>query len=623
MFDIEKNIKLLPERPGVYLHRDKLGHVIYVGKAVNLKNRVTQYFRSQTNMPAKVRAMVANIEEFEYITTDSEMDALILECNLIKKYKPKYNVLLRDDKTYPYIKVTLGDQWPRVLKTRRVLDDGAEYFGPYSDVGAVNEIIDLLNSVYTLKRCSAQSFPQGFRPCLNYHIRQCRGICTGEIRREEYRDAVSDVLDFLKGNNKKMLAMLTEKMTECSRDLNFERAAEYRDQIRAVKAIGEKQKVVLGSENDMDILLCAQVKSGTHVVIFYVRNGKLSGRDSFHMDSSDEENRAEVLEAFIKQYYTKDMMIPREIAVECELEDRPILEKWLTELRGAHVRVYVPQRGDKKKLFDMTKRDVVEMTKMLDDRERSREERRNIVSEELASVFGHRTFTDPAGVQHPVKWRIESYDISNINGVDSVGGMVVFEDGRPKRRDYRKFRIKTVEGADDYSSMQEVIYRRFRRAQQGDAGFSQRPDVIFVDGGLGHVHAVKEVLNAMKENITVAGMVKDDRHRTRGLIVNEEELDLKSRPVLYRYVTTIQDEVHRFSIDFHHDLRNKSMKKSILDEIPGIGAVRKKALLSEFGSIEKIRSATVEELAAVDGMNTSAAEKVREFLQVEKSTKRH
>ena len=614
MFDIEKNLKRLPDRPGVYLHRDQLGHVIYVGKAVNLKNRVTQYFRSQANMPAKVRAMVANIEEFEYITTDSEMEALILECNLIKKYRPKYNVLLRDDKTYPYIKVTLGDEYPRILKTRRVVSDNAEYFGPYSDVGAVKEIIDLLNHVYLLKRCSATSFPEGFRPCLNYHIEQCRGICTGSVSREEYAASVRDVLSFLKGDNRKMLDMLTAQMQECSRNLNFEKAAEYRDQIRAVKAIGEKQKVVLGSENDMDIILCASVKTGTHVVIFYVRTGKLSGRDSFHMDSSGEEAREDVIEAFIKQYYTPDMMIPREIAVECEPGDRPILEKWLTEMRGAHVRVFVPQRGDKKKLFDMTKRDVVEMTKMLDDRERSREERRNVVSEELVSVFGARTYTDRSGQELPVTWRIESYDISNINGVDSVGGMVVFEDGKPQRRDYRKFRIRTVEGADDYSSMQEVIYRRFRRAQKGDAGFSRRPDVIFVDGGLGHVHAVKEVLRAMKEDITVAGMVKDDRHRTRGLIVDEKELDLRERPVLFRYVTTIQDEVHRFAIGFHHDLRNRSMKKSILDEIPGIGAVRKKALLSEFGSIEKIRDASVERLAAVDGMNHSAAEQVRSFL---------
>ncbi len=615
MFDIEKNIKRLPDRPGVYLHRDKLGHVIYVGKAVNLKNRVTQYFRSRANMPAKVRAMVANIEEFEYITTDSEMEALILECNLIKKYRPKYNVLLRDDKTYPYIKVTLGDEYPRILKTRRVVNDGAEYFGPYSDVGAVNEIIDLLNSVYTLKRCSARSFPEGFRPCLNYHIEQCRGICTGRVSREEYASAVRDVVSFLKGDNRKMIAMLTEKMQKCSGELNFEKAAEYRDQIRAVKAIGEKQKVVLGSENDMDIILCARVKTGTHVVIFYVRNGKLSGRDSYHMDSSGEEAREDVIEAFMKQYYTPDMMIPREIAVECEPEDRAIIEKWLTDMRGAHVRVYVPQRGDKKKLFDMTKRDVVEMTKILDDRERSREERRSVVSEELISVFGDRTYTDHDGREQPVTWRIESYDISNINGVDSVGGMVVFEDGKPQRRDYRKFKIKTVEGADDYSSMQEVIYRRFRRAQKGDAGFSRRPDIIFVDGGLGHVHAVKEVLSAMKEDIPVAGMVKDDRHRTRGLIVNENELDLRERPVLFRYVTTIQDEVHRFAIGYHHDIRNRSMQKSILDEIPGIGPVRKKALLSEFGSIEKMRSASVEKLAAVDGMNRSAAEEVHSFLK--------
>lgn len=614
MFDIEKNIKRLPDKPGVYMHRDKLGHVIYVGKAVNLKNRVTQYFRSQTNMPAKVRAMVSNIEEFEYITTDSEMEALILECNLIKKYQPKYNVLLRDDKTYPYIKVTLGDDYPRVVKTRRVIDDGGEYFGPYSDVGAVNEIIDLLNSAFTLKRCSTQVFPPDFRPCLNYHIKQCRGICTGSVSREEYRKSIDEVLAFLKGDNKNMIALLTEKMQECSRELNFERAAEYRDQIRAVKAIGEKQKVVLGSENDMDIILTAKVKTGYHIVLFYVRNGKLSGRDSFHMDSAGEEQPADVIESFMKQYYTADMMIPREIAVQQEPEDIGIIQKWLTSMRGAHVKVYVPQKGDKKKLFDMTKRDVVEMTKMLDDRERSREERRNVVSEELASVFGHRTVKDRNGEEVPVTWRIESYDISNINGVDSVGGMVVFEDGKPQRKDYRKFRIRTVEGADDYSSMQEVIYRRFRRLEKGDPGFSRRPDIIFVDGGLGHVHAVKEILDAMDEQVTVAGMVKDDRHRTRGLIVDEEELDLKSRPVLFRYVTTIQDEVHRFAIGYHHNIRNKSMERSILDEIPGIGDVRKKALLSEFGSIDKIRRASVDELSDVDGMNRSAAEEVHAFL---------
>ncbi len=619
MFDIEKNIKRLPDKPGVYLHRDKLGHVIYVGKAVNLKNRVTQYFRSQTNMPAKVRAMVANIEEFEYITTDSEMEALILECSLIKKYQPKYNILLRDDKTYPYIKVTLGDPYPRVLKTRRVVDDGAEYFGPFSDVGAVNEIIDLLNNTYRLKRCSAMSFPEGFRPCLNYHIEQCRGICAGNLSEQEYRREIDDVLDFLRGNNGKMIKMLRERMQKYSDELNFERAAEYRDRIRAVQAIGEKQKVVLGSENDMDIILAVEGGEGYHVILFYIRRGKLSGRDSFHLEASGSESREEIVESFIKQYYTADMLIPREIAVEEMLPDQKLIEDWLSVMRGARVRVYTPQRGDKKKLLDMTRRDVQEMEKMLDERVHAREERRSVVSQELEAIFGHRTRRLEDGRDVPVTWRIESYDISNTNGVDSVGGMVVFEDGKPQRKDYRKFRIQTVDGPDDYSSMQEVIYRRFRRAEKGDPGFSTRPDLLFVDGGLGHVHAVQQVLDAMGESITVAGMVKDDRHRTRGLIVDEQEIDLNQHPVLFRYVTTIQDEVHRFAIDYHHSLRNKSMQKSILDEAPGIGAVRKRALLEKYGSLARMRRASIDELAAVDGMNRRAAEQLYEFLKTHRS----
>lgn len=615
MFDIEKNIALLPDKPGVYLHKDKFGHVIYVGKAVNLKNRVRQYFRSQTNMPAKVRAMVANIEEFEYITTDSEMEALILECNLIKKYQPKYNVLLRDDKTYPYIKVTLGEQYPRVLKTRRVIDDGSEYFGPYSDVGAVKETIDLLNSVYRLKRCSAVSFTDNFRPCLNYHIEQCRGICTGTVDPEEYRSTVEEVLQFLRGHNEPMLKMLEQKMLECAAELNFERAAEYRDRIASVRVIGEKQKVVLGSANDMDIIHAARVKTGWSIVLFFVRNGKLSGRESFPMDTAGEEEPAHVLASFLKQYYAAGMLIPREIAVAELPEDHSLLENWISGLRGARVRLYVPQRGEKKKLLDMTARDVQEMTKVLDDRAIAREERASVLSEELAAVFGRRTARTAQGEEIPVTWRIESYDISNINGVDSVGGMVVFEDGRPQRKDYRKFRIRTVDGPDDYSSMQEVLYRRLRRAQQGDRGFERRPDLIFVDGGLGHVHAVQEVLKAMGETITVAGMVKDDRHRTRGLIVNEEEIDLRERPVLFRYVTMIQDEVHRFSIDYHHSIRNRSMSRSVLDDAPGIGAVRKKSLLQTFGSIEKIRQADVETLAAADGMNPAAARALKEYLE--------
>ncbi len=607
MFDIQKNLKLLPDKPGVYLHKDNLGHVIYVGKAVSLKNRVRQYFQSQSNMPAKVRAMVANIEEFEYITTDSEMEALILECNLIKKYMPRYNVLLRDDKTYPYIKVTLGEDYPRIIKTRRVTDDGSEYFGPYSDVGAVNEIIDLLNSVYTLKRCSARSFSPNFRPCLNYHIEQCRGICTGGVPRQEYMGSVKEVLNFLKGRNKDLLATLTQKMNDASEALNFEKAAEYRDKIIAVKAVSEKQKVVLGNADDMDMLLTAQGASGYHVVLFYVRNGKLSGRDSFQLDSEGEDSREAVISSFIKQYYTKNMMIPREIAVEYEPHDRAILEDWLSDMRGARVRVFVPQKGGKRGLLDMAIRDVAEMMKVLDDRAARGAERVSAVAKELNRVFGRKG--------QECSWRIESYDISNTSGVDSVGAMVVFENGRPQRRDYRKFKIKTVDGPDDYSSMQEVIYRRFRRAQEEDRGFSIRPDVILVDGGLGHVHAVQEVLSAMREQILVAGMVKDDRHRTRGLIIDENEIDLKENPVLFRYITSIQDEVHRFAIDYHRSIRGKSMTKSILDDAPGIGPRRKKELLARFGSIDNIRSATEQELADTESMNAKAASDLHEYLK--------
>lgn len=704
MFDIKENLKRLPDKPGVYLHKDALGHVIYVGKAVSLKNRVRQYFQSQTNMAPKVRSMVAHIEEFEYITTDSEMEALILECNLIKKYMPKYNVLLRDDKTYPYIKVTMREEYPRIIKTRRIVDDGAKYFGPYSDVGAVNEIIDMLNEIYVLKRCSSKTFPAGFRPCLNYHIGQCRGICAGHVSKAEYRESISEVIEFLKGHNKKLLDSMTEKMMQASESLNFEKAAEYRDRINAVKAITEKQKVVLGAANDMDMVLTAKSSSGYHIILFFVRNGKLSGRESFHMDDAGltgmrdggetasaagdggaaaggaaadvSAERGELIAEFMKQYYTKDMLIPKEIAVEYEPEDAPLLEEWLTAMRGSKVKLFVPQKGDKHALLEMAKRDVVEMMKVLDDRAAAKSERESAVSAELDRIFGEKrrrfkmlemvraaaqhgrqtqiqkaaeapvpysaSAQTPAGgsvadtvsgraaaaaghISEDIRsadelygekcsWRIESYDISNISGVDSVGGMVVFENGRPQRKSYRKFKIKTVDGPDDYSSMQEVIYRRFRRAQKGDAGFSRMPDIIFVDGGLGHVHAVQEVLDAMDLHIIVAGMVKDDRHRTRGLIVDEKEIDLKERPALFRYVTTIQDEVHRFSIDYHHGIRNKSMQKSILDDAPGIGEKRKKALLSRFGSIENMRKADISELAETEGMTMRAAESLKLYL---------
>lgn len=624
MFDIKENLKKLPDKPGVYLHKDKLGHVIYVGKAVSLRNRVRQYFQSQTNMPPKVRAMVAHIEEFEYITTDSEMEALILECNLIKKYMPKYNVLLRDDKTYPYIKVTVKEDFPRILKTRRVEEDGSRYFGPYSDAGAVNEIIDLLNSIYLMKRCSARSFPEDFRPCLNYHIEQCRGVCTGKVSKEEYRRQVESVIAFLKGQTKELTDLLKDKMAEASEAMNFEKAAEYRDKLRAVEAISEKQKVVLSSAGDMDLILTAKGEEGVYVVMFYVRGGKLSGRESYTMEAEPGEERSEIASSFIKQYYRRDMLIPREIALEQEPDDSKLLEDWLTSMRGSQVRIFVPQKGDKHALMEMARRDVIEMMKVLDQRAVSGRERNEAVQKELEKFFGILVAVENVKRKGdsteeekqsavPRTWRIESYDISNISGVDSVGAMVVFENGKPDRKSYRKFRIRTVDGPDDYSSMQEVIYRRFRRAQEGAPGFERRPDLLFIDGGRGHVNAVKEVLTAMGEHIVTVGMVKDERHRTRGLIIDGEEIDLKKHPVLYRYVTSIQDEVHRFAIDYHRGLRKKAMEKSILDEIPGIGQNRKRALLAAFGSIENIRNADADELAAIDGMNRKAAEEVRLF----------
>ena len=624
MFDIKENLKKLPDKPGVYLHKDKLGHVIYVGKAVSLRNRVRQYFQSQTNMPPKVRAMVAHIEEFEYITTDSEMEALILECNLIKKYMPKYNVLLRDDKTYPYIKVTVKEDFPRILKTRRVEEDGSRYFGPYSDAGAVNEIIDLLNSIYLMKRCSARSFPEDFRPCLNYHIEQCRGVCTGKVSKEEYRRQVESVIAFLKGQTKELTDLLKDKMAEASEAMNFEKAAEYRDKLRAVEAISEKQKVVLSSAGDMDLILTAKGEEGVYVVMFYVRGGKLSGRESYTMEAEPGEERSEIASSFIKQYYRRDMLIPREIALEQEPDDSKLLEDWLTSMRGSQVRIFVPQKGDKHALMEMARRDVIEMMKVLDQRAVSGRERNEAVQKELEKFFGILVAVENVKRKGdsteeekqsavPRTWRIESYDISNISGVDSVGAMVVFENGKPDRKSYRKFRIRTVDGPDDYSSMQEVIYRRFRRAREGAPGFERRPDLLFIDGGRGHVNAVKEVLTAMGEHIVTVGMVKDERHRTRGLIIDGEEIDLKKHPVLYRYVTSIQDEVHRFAIDYHRGLRKKAMEKSILDEIPGIGQNRKRALLAAFGSIENIRNADADELAAIDGMNRKAAEEVRLF----------
>jgi excinuclease ABC subunit C len=619
MFDIKENLKMLPDKPGVYLHKDKFGQVIYVGKAVSLKNRVRQYFQSSKNMEPKVRAMVSHIEEFDYITTSTEMEALILENNLIKKYMPKYNVLLRDDKTYPYIKICTNEQFPRILKTRMIMHDGCKYFGPYADTSAVNQLIDLLNSIFALKRCSTQKFPEGFKPCLNYHISQCKGICTGLVSKEEYRKAIDQVIELLNGKDKKILDYLNRKMLQEAEAMNFEKAAEYRDYIAAVCAITEKQRVVLLTAGDMDVILCVKGLNNAHVILFFVRGGKLNGRESYHLQAMEEDDVSDIVSAFVKQYYSDKITIPKEILVENELADKKLLEEWLSGIRGNQVKISVPRKGDKKELLNMAKRDVIEMMKTLDERANLQRKKEVAINDALESFVKGMTvndsmINDDKKENHPKDgWRVEAYDISNTNGIDTVGGMVVFKGSKPQKKDYRRFKIRTVEGPNDFGSLQEVLYRRFKRGLQGGQRFSEMPDLIMVDGDKAQVSAAEQVLRAMKLKIPVAGMVKDNKHKTRGLIFQEKEYDLKDNPILYRYVATLQEEVHRFAVDYHRSLRKKSMQKSILDSIEGIGEKRRNALLAHFGSVDSIKEATYEELRQVPGITKTVAENLIEW----------
>ncbi len=604
MFDIQEELKKLPDCPGVYLHKDSFGQIIYVGKAISLRNRVRQYFQSPKNQTPKVRRMVEDIAEFEYITAGSEMEALILECNLIKKYTPRYNILLRDDKTYPYIKVTLGEDYPRVLKTRRVVNDGSKYFGPYADAGAVNVTIDILNSALSLKRCAATKFPPGFTPCLNYHIRQCRGICRGTVDRDEYMESVSKAVNFLMGKDKEIISALRSKMEKASEEMRYEDAADLRDKLEAIDILNQKQRVVLSHPENIDIVLMARGLSGAHAVLFTVREGKLSGRESFFLGDVHVAAGEEMTAEFIKQYYYANVMIPREILVAKLPQDAALLEDWLSAQKGSRVSLVAPARGEKRALMDLVRKDLDEMLRDLDERARRELEKEQAVKTGLADIFG-----EGADKIH----RIEAYDISNINGVDSVGAMVVFVDGHPVKKDYRRFKIKTVEGANDIGSLQEVLFRRFSQARDGAAGFEILPDLILMDGGENQVNAAKAVLSALGFSIPVAGAVKDDKHRTRAILLDGVETDLKQRRQLYAYVGTIQEEVHRFAIEYHRKLRGKALSRSVLDSIPGIGEKRKLALLNEFGSIDAIKEADVATLAKAPGMNEAAAEAVAEY----------
>lgn len=630
MFDINEELKKLPTCPGVYMHKDRLGTVIYVGKAVNLRNRVRQYFRNSSQHSPKVRSMVSNIAEFDYITCGTEMEALILECNLIKKYMPKYNILLKDDKTYPYIEVTMSEEFPRVIRTREVKRDENRYFGPYSDSTAVWRILKMIDEMYPLKKCSTLHFPENTRPCLNYFIGKCKGICVGKADREEYLEMIRDILGILGGKDAGVIRKLEGKMMEASDALKYEEAAKYRDYIRALRSLSEKQRATMVREHDIDILIPIRTHHNQIVAQYRVREGKMIGREIIYMNDETESTREELLSAFLKQYYLSTSRIPKEVIVPVHPEEEDLISELLNHIdemnakAGTDVphktRLYIPERGEKKAILDMTLADSVELARSLDERADRDEERKKNLRQKISELIRRAAEIDgtiPRLLEEDdeEEYRVESYDISNMNGLDTVGAMVVYEGSRPVRNDYRKFRIRTAEG-DDYGSLQEVMYRRLKRAREGDPGFSRYPDIMFIDGGLGQVHAVKAVMDAFRLTIPVVGLAKDDAHRTRAVVFTDgSEIDLKSEPLLFSYAGNIQEEVHRFAITFHRGTRGKKMTHSVLEEIPKIGPKRRKALMEKFRSIDAIRKASYEELMETEGMNSKAAESVLEFFQ--------
>lgn len=617
MFNIEEELKKLPDKPGVYLMKDKDEHIIYVGKAISLKKRVRQYFQSSKNHTPKVNAMVKNIEEFEYIITDTEVEALILEANLIKKHKPKYNILLRDDKQYPYIKVTTNEKYPRVIKTRRILKDGAKYFGPYTSVGAVNDTLEIINNLYPLRTCST-SFAKSKtnkRPCLNYYIGKCVCPYFRDVDEKKYTEMIDEIITFLNGREEKLMEVIEGKMKEAAKNLDFENAAKYRDKINSLNLILEKQKIVSTTIIDQDIIGMATGIDEACIQIFFVRGGKITGREHFILTDTEYLQRGEVLSSFIKQFYIGTSYVPKEILIEEEFEDMAAIISWLSEKRGSKVSIRVPKRGEKNLLVEMVRKNALDMLDKYGDKIKRKMAGNEKALRELRDVLQLDT----------IPKRIEAFDISNIQGVESVGSMVVFENGQSKPSDYRRFKIKTVLGPDDYGSMEEIIYRRFNRGikekemiKQNIAtieSFSVFPDLIMMDGGKGQVNVAKRVLKELGINISVCGLVKDDFHKTRALTYENEEIELSLNSDSFKLITRIQDEAHRFAITYHRSLRDKKMIRSVLDDIKGIGDKRKKALLKTFGSVDNIKKATVEELASVEGMNKLAAQQVFDFFR--------
>lgn len=618
MFDFEYHLKNLPDKPGVYLMKNSLGEIIYVGKAKILKNRVRQYFQSSKNHSEKVKAMVKNIAEFEYIVTDSEMEALILECNLIKKYKPRYNILLKDDKHYPFIKVTTNEDFPRVFMTRMLAKDGAKYFGPYTDVTAVYETLELIKKIFPIRTCKMliKEGENKVRPCLNYHIGLCNAPCGGYVSKEEYGKIINDVIELLSGKDTKIINNLKAQMEESAEKLEFEKAAALRDKILSVEKIREKQKMMSGNFEDEDYISIFSDEMDSCAQVFFVRDGKVSGREHFILENTSGEEKGEILSDFIKSFYGGTAFIPKNIYVP-DLEDGELLEQWLTMKRGSKVWIKLPQKGEKKNMLNMVEKNAKITLEQFKLKYMQDKELHKVALGELADLL------DLEELPH----RIEAYDISNIQGVDSVGTMVVFEEGRAKNSDYRRFKIKTVKGANDYDSMREILQRRFqhgldeiqniqeRNLELSSGKFCVFPDIILMDGGKGQVNIALEVLRSFNIDIPVCGMVKDDKHNTRGLIYNNIEVEIKPTSNVMHLITRIQDEVHRFAITYHRTLRDKRVLHSVLEDIPNVGEKRRKELLKRFGSIESIKKASLEELLDTPSIDKKAADSILSYFK--------
>lgn len=616
MFNIEEELKKLPGKPGVYIMRDSRDTIIYVGKAISLKNRVRQYFQSSRNKSSKIVSMVEHIDHFEYIITDSELEALVLECNLIKEHRPKYNTMLKDDKTYPYIRVTVNEAYPRVLFARELKKDKSKYFGPYTSVNAVKDIMELLRKIYKIRTCN-RNLPKDIgkeRPCLYYHMGQCDAPCQGYISQEDYKKNIDQVMEFLNGNYTPVVHMLEGRMQEASENLEFERAAEIRNLLGSVKVIANKQKITNTDQVDRDIIAFARNKDEAVVQTFFIRAGKLIGRDHYHLSGVEGEADGQVMSSFLKQFYAGTPYLPKEIFLGAQPEEEELIAQWLSARRGQKVHLKVPQKGDKEKLVELAKKNAQLVLDQDMDKLKREEARTTGALKDLA--------------QHldlPFVERIESFDISNTAGFQSVGSMVVYEKGKPKRADYRKFKIKTVKGPDDYASMYEVLTRRFTHGQREIeerkeknlglewGSFTKYPDLILMDGGKGQVGIALQVLDELKLNIPVCGMVKDDNHRTRGLFYNNKELPIDKRSEVFRLITRIQDETHRFAIEYHRSLRQKNQVRSILDDIKGIGPTRRRALMKHFQSLEAIQQAGIEEIMKAPSMNRQSAEEVYNF----------